>query len=47
VLYLIRIIRLFLIFLKRSVSILYWILYLCALEFLPAAVTIKLAAGLF
>lgn len=47
VFYLIRVVRLFLIFLKRSVSILYLILYLCALEFLPAAVFMRLASGLF
>lgn len=47
VLYLIRITRLFLIFMKRSVSILYLILYLCALEFLPVVVLFKFLAGLF
>ncbi len=46
-LYLMRIARLFLIFLKRNVSILYLILYLCALEILPVAVIIKYVTGLF
>jgi magnesium-transporting ATPase (P-type) len=47
VLYFMRITRLFFIFLKRNVSILYLILYLCALEFLPVAVLIKYVTGLF
>ena len=47
VLYLMRLARLFLIFLKRNVSIFYLILYLCALEFLPVAVIIKYVTGLF
>jgi len=46
-LYLMRIARLYLIFLKRNVSILYLILYLCALEFLPVAVLIRYVTGLF
>ena len=46
-LYLMRIIRLLMIFLKRRLSILYWILYLCALEILPAAIVIKSAVYLF
>jgi hypothetical protein len=45
--YVMRIIRLFLIFIKRNVSILYLILYLCALEILPVAVILKYVAGLF
>jgi hypothetical protein len=45
--YLIRVLRLFLIFIKRNVSILYLILYLCALEFLPAAVIIRFLTGTF
>ena len=45
--YVIRVIRLFLIFIKRNVSILYLILYLCALEILPVAVILKYVAGLF
>jgi hypothetical protein len=47
VLYLMRLARLFLIFLRRNVSILYLILYLCALEFLPVAIIIKYVTGLF
>ncbi|HEX2968018.1 MAG TPA: DUF4271 domain-containing protein [Bacteroidales bacterium] len=43
--YLMRIIRLLLIFLNRNISILYLILYLCALEFLPVAVIIRYLAG--
>lgn len=46
-LYVMRILRLFFIFLKRNVSILYLILYLCALEILPVAVILKYVAGLF
>jgi hypothetical protein len=46
-LYLIRIIRLLLIFIKMDVSVLYLILYLCALEFLPVLVTAKYFTGLF
>jgi hypothetical protein len=46
-LYLMRIIRLLLIFIKRDVSVLYLILYLCALEFLPVLVTVKYFTGLF
>jgi hypothetical protein len=45
--YLIRIIRLFFIFLKRNFSILYLILYLCALEFLPVLIILKYFTGLF
>jgi hypothetical protein len=45
-LYLIRIVRLFLIFIKRHVSIFYLILYLCALEILPVVVIIKYVTGL-
>jgi len=45
-LYLIRILRLFLLFIKHKVSILYLILYLCALEFLPVLVSIKYFSGL-
>ncbi|MDY0097930.1 MAG: DUF4271 domain-containing protein [Bacteroidales bacterium] len=47
IVYLYRIIRLFLIFIKRNVSIFYFILYLCALEILPALIIVKLAAGSF
>jgi len=45
--YLMRVIRLFLIFLKRNVSILYLILYLCALEFLPVLIVLKYLTDLF
>jgi hypothetical protein len=44
-LYLVRMIRLFLIFMKRNISILYLILYLCALEFLPVIITLKYFTG--
>ena len=47
ILYIIRLIRLFLIFMNRNVSILYLILYLCALEFLPVVVLIKFLTGQF
>jgi len=43
-LYLLRISRLSLIFISRHISILYLILYLCALEILPVAVIVKYAA---
>jgi hypothetical protein len=46
ILYIIRIIRLFLIFLIRHVSILYLILYLCALEILPVVIIVKYVTGL-
>ncbi|MBN2402729.1 MAG: DUF4271 domain-containing protein [Spirochaetes bacterium] len=46
-LYTMRIIKLFYIFLNRNISILYLILYLCALELLPVVVLIKYFAGLF
>jgi hypothetical protein len=41
-----RVFRLFLIFLKRNVSVLYLFLYLCALEILPALIIIKYLSGL-
>ena len=47
IMYLIRAIRLLLIFLNRNISILYLILYLCALEFLPVLVVLKYITGLF
>jgi Domain of unknown function (DUF4271) len=47
ILYLIRVTRLFMIFLKKSISIFYLILYLCALEFLPVVVLLKYVTGLF
>jgi len=46
ILYLIRILRLFLLFINYKISILYLILYLCALEFLPVLVSIKYFSGL-
>lgn len=46
-LYIIRVFKLFLIFVTRRVSILYLILYLCALEILPVAVLTKYVTGLF
>ncbi|HOP58578.1 MAG TPA: DUF4271 domain-containing protein [Bacteroidales bacterium] len=47
ILYLLRLNKLFFIFIKRNISILYLILYLCALEFLPVGVLIKYFTGLF
>jgi hypothetical protein len=44
--YFLRIIRLLLIFLIRRVSILYLILYLCALEILPVVIIVKYITGL-
>lgn len=44
--YVFRIIRLFLIFVKRDISILYLILYLCALEILPVLILIRYFTGL-
>ena len=41
--YLLRLIRGFQIFIKEGVSILYWILYLCALEILPILLFLKLS----
>jgi hypothetical protein len=41
VMYLFRIARLFIIFMNRNISVLYLILYLCALEFMPVAVMIR------
>ena len=46
-LYIMRVFKLFLIFINRNVTILYLILYLCALEILPVAVLIKYVTGLF
>jgi len=45
-LYFYRIIRLLIIFIRRSVTILYFILYLCALEILPVLILLKIA-GVF
>jgi hypothetical protein len=44
--YFLRVTRLFLIFITRHISILYLILYLCALEILPVAILIKYAGGI-
>jgi hypothetical protein len=44
--YLIRIIRLFLIFINRNISIFYLILYLCALEILPVLILLKYFTGI-
>jgi hypothetical protein len=45
ILYLVRVFRLFLIFLNRHVSIFYLILYLCALEILPVVIIVKYVTG--
>jgi hypothetical protein len=44
--YLLSIIKLFVIFLNRNISIFYLILYLCALEILPVLVAVKYYKGL-
>jgi len=46
ILYLIRVVRLLLIFMKRNFSLLYLILYLCALEILPVLIIVKYFTGL-
>jgi hypothetical protein len=46
IMYLIRVIRLLIIFLNRNISIFYLILYLCALEILPVLIIVKYLAGL-
>ncbi len=43
--YIFRILRFFLIFIKRNISILYLILYLCALEILPVLMLLKYFTG--
>lgn len=45
--YLLRIFRLFLIFLKRNISLLYLFLYLCCLEILPILIISKYLSGLW
>ncbi len=45
IVYLIRLIRFFFIFLNKNISIFYLILYLCALEFLPVLVLMKYITG--
>ena len=47
ILYLIRIIRLLFIFMKRNISLFSLILYLCALEILPVLISVKYFTGLF
>jgi hypothetical protein len=44
--YLIRVMRLMLIFLNRNISIFYLILYLCALEIMPVLISVKYFSGL-
>lgn len=44
--YLIRVVRLLIIFLNRNISIFYLILYLCALEILPVLIIAKYFTGL-
>lgn len=46
IMYLIRVIRLLIIFLNRNISIFYLILYLCALEILPVVISVKYFTGL-
>jgi len=46
VLYLIRVTRLLVIFINRNISILYFILYICALEILPVLISLKYFSGL-
>ena len=45
-LYMIRIMRLFIIFINRNISIFYLILYLCALEILPVVISVKFISDL-
>jgi hypothetical protein len=44
-LYLIRVLRLFIIFINKNISLFYLILYLCALEILPVVITVKYFSG--
>jgi hypothetical protein len=44
-LYLMRIIRLLVIFINRNISLFYLILYLCALEILPGLISVKYISG--
>ncbi len=46
ILYLVRVTRLFIIFINRNISLFYLILYLCALEILPVVITVKYITGL-
>ena len=45
-LYLIRVLRLFIIFINKNISLFYLILYLCALEILPVIISVKYFSGL-
>jgi hypothetical protein len=45
-LYLMRVIRLFIIFINKNISLFYLILYLCALEILPVMIAVKYISGL-
>jgi hypothetical protein len=45
-LYLIRVLRLFIIFINKNISFFYLILYLCALEILPVLISVKYISGL-
>ena len=45
--YVIRVLRLFLVFINRGLSIFYWILYLCSLEILPFLIVLKYSFGRF
>jgi hypothetical protein len=45
ILYLIRVIRLFIIFINKNISLFYLILYLCALEILPVVISLKYISG--
>jgi len=44
--YIIRVLRLLMIFMNRNISIFYLILYLCALEILPVLISVKYITGL-
>jgi len=46
IMYLIRTIRLLIIFTTRKISLFYMILYLCALEIMPVLITVKYFTGL-
>jgi len=46
ILYLIRVMRLFVIFINKNISLFYFILYLCALEILPIVISVKYISGL-
>jgi hypothetical protein len=45
-LYMMRVIRLFIIFINKNISLFYLILYLCALEILPVVIAVKYISGL-